>query len=461
MKKGKILLTIAFLLTLLSCDKKDEPSVNEPDPWKLKWSDEFSGSQVNSDNWVHEIGDGTLYGDNPGWGNNQKQWYTDDPSNSYIETDNQGNSVLVIEAIKNGTNPDYPYTSARMTTENRQTFRYGKIESRIKLPYSQGVWPAFWTMGVNKQECGWPGCGEIDIMEMLGNKEESITGNLHFIDENNNHNEDLGTSTLTSGKYSDDYHIYSVIWTPDSCKWLVDGKVYHEKSLGEYMKEFTKSHYLLLNIAVGGYWPGYPDETSVFPQKMYIDYVRVYEDTTLVTAPEVTDDPCEVMGGGSEIAVQAMSTGFPAFDSVKIVSYAPGNSPVVSLSAVAVDGGSSVMVQYQGETWGGIYFQLVKAVDMSLFSEGKLVVSLIIPEEIVDFEVKLESTGGVGSLNLLDYPSQPADKGFAVYSIPLADFVALGLKLDKLTIPFALWNPKDAEGNYVAGNVFIDNIHLE
>jgi hypothetical protein len=237
--------------------------------------------------------------------------------------------------------------------------------------------------------------------------------------------------------------------------------VYHEKSFGEDMKEFTKSHYLLLNLAVGGYWPGYPDETSVFPQKMYVDYVRVYEDTTLVTAPEITDDPCEVMGGGSEIAVQAMSTNFPAFDSVKIVSYAPGSSPVISLSAVAVDGGSSVKVQFQGGSWGGIYFQLASAVDMSLFSEGRLVVSLIIPEEIVDFEVKLESTGGVGSLNLLDYPSQPGDKGFTVYSIPLADFVALGLKLEKLTIPFALWNPKDADGNYVAGNVFIDNIHFE
>jgi beta-glucanase (GH16 family) len=454
-------ITISFLLTILSCDKKEDTSIIEANPWKLKWSDEFAGPQINPENWVHELGDGTLYGDNPGWGNNQKQWYTADPSNSYIETDNSGNSVLVIEAIKNGTNPDYPYTSARMTTENLQTFRYGRIEARIKLPFSQGVWPAFWTLGSNKAACGWPGCGEIDIMEMLGNKEENITANLHYVDKNNNHNEDLGTSTIGSGKYSDDYHVYSIIWTPDSVTWFVDGKKYHEKTIEADMKEFSKSQFLILNLAVGGYWPGYPDETSVFPQKMYIDYVRVYEDSTLVTTPEVLDDPCEVMGGTTDIAVQAISSNFPEFNNVKIVSYGPGTSPVVSVSTIAVDGGSSVMAEFPGGNWGGIWFELDSALDMSSFSEGRLVVSLNIPPEIVNFEVKLESTGGVGSVNLLDYPSVPEDKGFARYTIPLADFVSLGLKLDKLTIPFALWNPKDANSKYVAGNVFIDKLYFE
>jgi len=459
------ILFTAFLL-VLSCDNENDVIIisDEPekeDVWKLTWSDEFNGTEINQDNWEHKIGDGTLYGENPGWGNDQKQLYTSDPANSYITTDNEGNSVLVIEAIEDGADPKYPYTSARMTTENLQSFRYGKIEARIKLPYSQSIWPAFWTLGINKSECGWPGSGEIDIMEMLGNQEHKVTGNVHYIDENKRHNEELGTSIISSGKYSDDYHVYSIVWTPDSIKWFVDDTQYHEKQITDDMMEFRRSHYLILNIAVGGYWPGYPDETSVFPQKMFVDYVRVYEDTTLNAPEEVFTDPCEVMGGGNEIAIHAINSNFTDFHDVKIVSYGPGTSPDVSLSTVAVEGGSSVLATYPGGDWGGIWFQLNQAMDMSAYVGGDLVVKLNIPEEIVDFEVKLESHGGVGSVNLLDYPSTPLEKGYSEYTIPLSVFIDQGLSLVDLTIPFSLWNPKDAEGNYVEGDMFIDDLYFE
>jgi beta-glucanase (GH16 family) len=458
MKTKNLFIVFISLTLMISCNKDN--STSGPD-WKLKWSDEFDGPQVSTDNWVYETGDGTLYGDNPGWGNNEKQLYTAEAANSYIQTDDKGNSVLVIEAIQNGTDPKYPYTSARMTTEGKQTFRYGKIEARIKLPYSQGVWPAFWTMGIDKPECGWPGCGEIDIMEMLGNQESTVHGNVHYIDSTKNHNEDLGTVSLSTGKYSDDYHIYSIIWTPDNIQWLVDNKEFHTKAIGPDMKEFTKSHYLLLNLAVGGFWPGYPDETSVFPQKMMIDYVKVYEDRNLSAEAEVTGDSCETMGVPAGIATSAISSTFPDFNDIKLIAYGGGKSPVASVSTIAIDGTSSVQVTYPGGVWGGVYFQLNSVLDMSSYSGGKLVVSVNLPPDVVNFEVKLESNDGVGSLNLLDYPSVAEDKGFSKYTIPLDDFVALGLNLANLKIPFALWNPKNAAGKFPACSVLIDNIRFE
>jgi len=468
MKTRSVLIIFIVSVLGLGCNK-DKSEIDSPDnkmdkKWNLIWSDEFDVPEINATNWVHEIGDGTLYGDNPGWGNNQKQLYTDDPTNSYISTDDQGNSVLVIEAIKNGTDPDYPYTSARMTTEGLQSFRYGKIEARIKLPYGQGIWPAFWTMGINKPECGWPGCGEIDIMEMLGNQEEHISGNVHYINADGQHDEDLSSSMITSGKYSDDYHVYSVTWTPDSIQWLVDDKMYYEKPITADMMEFKRSQYIILNVAVGGYWPGYPDETSVFPQKMLVDYVRVYEDTTLTTEPEIFGAPCEEMSGGvndSTIAKEAISSTFNEFQNIKIVAYGPGTMPQVTASQIAIDGNFSVLASFPGEDWGGLWFELSPALDMSAFSDGHLIVSLIIPSEITDFEVKLESIGGVGSVNLLDYPPVALAKGFFQYTIPLADFTALGLNLDQLTVPFSLWNPKDENGNYVKGDALIDNLYFE
>jgi hypothetical protein len=167
------------------------------------------------------------------------------------------------------------------------------------------------------------------------------------------------------------------------------------------------------------------------------------------------------MGVPEGIAGEAISSTFPEFNDIKLIAYGGSKSPVTSLSTVALDGTSSVQVVYQGRSWGGVYFELNNVLDMSAYSGGKVVASVNLPPEVVNFEIKLESNDGVGSLNLLDYPAVAEDKGFYRYSVPLDDFVALGLNLANLKIPFALWNPKDASNNYVACNVLIDNIHFE
>lgn len=453
-------------LTFLSvnCIRKKSltgPEATEPDQWALIWNDEFDGNVIDPAKWSHMIGDGTEYGEQPGWGNNEQQYYTDHPANSGIKADDAGNSVLFIQAIEEQTG-DYEYTSAKLTTETLFTFRFGKVEARIRLPYSQGVWPAFWTLGSNKPEIGWPGCGEIDIMEMLGGSEETVHGNIHYVNSDHEHDEDLGSSTLDAGKYSDAYHVYSIQWSPEKIQWLVDGDIFHEIEITDDMKEFLRGHYLILNVAVGGYWPGYPDATSVFPQTIYVDYVRVYQDTTLTEVPDAPplDADEETMGLGSSSAVAAIQSGFEAFQNIEIIKYGPA-SPDISVSTVAADGETSILAVYPGGNWGGFWFELDAPIDMSEYHDGNLIVMLDVPANISDFEVKLESTGGFGSLNLLDYPSEPVDDNYEKFIIPLADFAALGLHLENLTIPFALWNPKDSAGEYTGGNVLVDNIHFE
>jgi len=438
-----------------------DETVDVESKWVLTWSDEFDGESIDLTKWTHMIGDGTDYGEQPGWGNNEKQFYTDDPANSGIIIDDEGNSVLFIEAKMTNVG-ESEYTSAKLTTENLFTFRFGKIEARIKLPYSQGIWPAFWMLGSNKPQIGWPGCGEIDIMEMLGGAEETVYGNIHYVNSDHEHDEDLGFSILDEGKYSDDYHIYSIEWSPGNIKWLVDGEYFHEIEITDDMKEFLRSHFLILNVAVGGYWPGYPDETSVFPQRMYVDYIRIYQDTNLIDIPAepVLDVDEETMGLGSTSALAAINSDFTPFHNIKIVKYGPA-SPDISVSTVAIDGETSILAVYSGGNWGGFWFELDSPIDMSEYENGNLVVMLDVPENIADFEVKLESTGGFGSVNLLDYPSEPIDNNFDKFTIPLADFVALGLHLENLHIPFALWNPKDNEGEYTGGNVLVDNIYFE
>jgi beta-glucanase (GH16 family) len=406
-------------------------------------------------------GDGTDYGLPPGWGNNEKQYYTSDPANSGITKDEDSESVLFIEAINTNVG-DFEYTSAKLTTENLFAFRFGKIEARIKLPYSQGIWPAFWMLGANSSVINWPGCGEIDIVEMLGGTEETVYGNIHYVNSDNEHDEDLGFNTVAEGKYSDDYHIYSMEWSPVDIKWLVDGEYFHEIEITGDMKEFLRSHYLILNKAVGGYWPGYPDETSEFPQKMYVDYVRVYQDTTLTDVPDepALDIDEETIGLGSSAALAAINSDFTPFHDVSILKWGPA-SPGISVSTVAIDGESSILAVCPGGNWGGFYFELDSPIDMSDYSNGNLIVMLDVPDNIADFEVKLESTGGTGSVNLLDYSSERIDNNFDKYTIPLSEFVALGLQLETLKIPFALWNPKDLEGAFTGGNVLVDNIYFE
>jgi beta-glucanase (GH16 family) len=240
---------------------------SEAQNWDLVWSDEFDSGSVNTSNWVYEIG-------GSGWGNNELEYYTNRPENARIDN---GNLLIVAKKESYGGNN---YTSARLKTQNLRSFTYGRIEARIKLPLGQGIWPAFWTLGNNVSQAGWPKCGEIDIMEHI-NGGTQVYGTMHW--DNNGHAQ-YGGSILCNVTQ---YHVYSIEWSANSIKWLLDGNKYWEGSIANNInstEEFHSPFFIILNLAVGGNWPGNPDGTTQFPDTMYVDYLRVYQiSNTLVS----------------------------------------------------------------------------------------------------------------------------------------------------------------------------------
>lgn len=236
--------------------------------YKLVWSDEFEGTTLDIANWTRETG-------GHGWGNAELQYYTDREVNAFVS-----NGYLTIKAMAEsygGRN----YTSARLKTQTKRFFKYGKIEARIKLPYGQGIWPAFWMLGESITSVGWPACGEIDIMEMIGGgpgRDNRVYGTAHW--DNNGHQSYGLNYTLPSGNFSDAFHTFAITWDANKIEWYVDDLKYCTLSITpEYLSELRENSFIILNIAVGGNWPGNPDGTTVFPQTMLVDYVRVYKDT--------------------------------------------------------------------------------------------------------------------------------------------------------------------------------------
>src|SRR4051812_7129028 len=210
--------------------------------WGLVWSDEFNGSTINSANWKFETGAG-------GWGNNELENYTSRSENAKI--DNGNLLIIARKESYNGSN----YTSARMKTQGLQNWTYGKIEARIKLPATKGVWPAFWTLGENITQLSWPKCGEIDIMEHV-NTEPKMNGTIHW--DNNGHAQYGGDTACDVKKY----HVYGIEWDNQTIKWTLDGKKYKDATIKNNINgtdEFHKPFFILLNMAVGGNWPGSPD----------------------------------------------------------------------------------------------------------------------------------------------------------------------------------------------------------
>jgi beta-glucanase (GH16 family) len=250
--------TIIFLLCLVACSAHK----TEPD-WKLVWSDEFNYNGLpDTSKWANEVGFIR---------NNELQYYTKQSlDNSMIANGN----LLIIGRKEpyNGAN----YTSASLVTDGKESWTYGKVDARIKLPKGQGMWPAFWMLGQNIHIVGWPECGEIDIMEHINN-EELLHGTLHWFNEK--HVSSGGTTPCDVTKY----HDYSIEWDKESIKLLLDGKKYWEVNIKDGInstEEFHKPHYIILNLAIGGDWPKNPDISTVFPDTMYVDYVRVYQKVT-------------------------------------------------------------------------------------------------------------------------------------------------------------------------------------
>lgn len=231
--------------------------------YQLVWQDEFSGTTLSSD-WTYEIGGG-------GWGNNELQYYRRE--NVTVQ-----DGFLYITAKKENFG-GRDYTSARIVTQDQQEFQYGRIDIRAILPQGQGIWPALWMLGSNFDEVGWPFCGEIDIMEMIGGneREKTVHGTIHW-DNNGQYANYGGSVSLSQGIFADEFHVFSIIWDEEKIVWLLNNEPFHEVDITpQSLSEFKNSYFFIFNVAVGGNWPGSPNSATQFPQQMIVDYIRVFQ----------------------------------------------------------------------------------------------------------------------------------------------------------------------------------------
>ena len=273
--KNKFLTVFAFsalCFTAVGCNEESVQTLPERN-WELTWSDEFNGnSGVSPDaaKWSYDIGTG-----NGGWGNSELQYYTNRPEN--ISMDGKGN--LVITAKKESYNGS-AFTSARIKTKGMFDQQYGRFEARLKTPYGPGLWPAFWMLGANIDTVPWPQCGEIDIMELRGQEPHIINGTLHGPGYS------AGAAItksygLQNGRFDTDFHIFAVEWDADKIDFFVDDYLYQRLKREDVEKKgqwvYNSPFFMILNVAVGGNYVGFPVDGTPFPQKMTIDYVRVYK----------------------------------------------------------------------------------------------------------------------------------------------------------------------------------------
>jgi len=270
-----LFLILASSLTI-PCRAQNSAAPVNNDGWQMVWSDEFNGpngSSVDLTKWVVETG-------GQGWGNDELEYYTARAANLFVQDGN-----LVIRALaEKYTGPDgisRNYTSARMKTLGKFSQTYGRFEARIKVPAGQGMWPAFWMLGTDVDKIGWPACGEIDIMENIGKEPSKIHGSIHGPGYIGNIGIEAPYTLPGNRRFSDDFHVFAVEWSPAEISFYVDHDLYAKRTPADLRPEwkwvFDRPFFLILNLAVGGDWPGNADATTVFPAEMKVDYVRVYK----------------------------------------------------------------------------------------------------------------------------------------------------------------------------------------
>ena len=270
---------LPILILFITCQEpkssEKQPVVNEWDKegWALVWNDEFDGPALSLEKWSYEIG-------GHGWGNNELQYYSDDDSTAFIQ---DGKLVLRADIVPQGTgsadNLRY-FSSARLRTSGKGDWRYGRIEVKAKLALGQGIWPAIWMLPTDWMYGGWPESGEIDIMEHVGYDPGRVHGSIHTGSYNHKINTQRGGSKLLD-KISSKFYVYAIEWYEDRIDFLIDDAKYfsfQNDGKNDFNTwPFNQRFHLLINIAVGGDWPGSPDETTQFPTEMEVEYVRVYE----------------------------------------------------------------------------------------------------------------------------------------------------------------------------------------
>lgn len=242
-------------------------SAESYDGLSLTWSDEFNGDYINYDNWGYDLGNGS-----GGWGNNELQTYTNNPNNAYVS-----DGRLIIKAEKTG---EVSYSSARLKSLGLQEFQFGRIDVRALLPKGRGVWPAIWMLGANYPEVGWPACGEIDIMELLGHQAGTVHGTAHWGNDYPQWQFQGNDISIYPDNFDGEFHVFSIDWSPNEIIYLMDDEAFftvNTAMMNGQNYPFNDPFFFILNVAIGGNWPGYPDETTSFPVFMAIDYVRVFQ----------------------------------------------------------------------------------------------------------------------------------------------------------------------------------------
>ncbi len=296
--------------------------------WVQIWSDEFDGTSLNYNNWEPEIGTGSS-----GWGNNELQYYTASPNN--VSVDSGYLHITGLNQSFQGSN----FTSTRIKSEGLFDFQYGKVESRIKVPVDQGLWPAFWMLGSDFSSVGWPHCGEIDIMEHVNN-ELQVHGTIHYDQWGHNYSGDFAYTDASI------FHVYGLEWDSEEIRWYLDGVQFHQEPIGagtSSREEFHTPFFFILNLAIGGNWPGPPDASTEFPAVMMVDYVRVYQEANNI---EETNLP--------ELALAAFPN--PTADQLEITASEEIRSyKVVTLQGAILSEGEGNTIDVE-DLAAGVYF---------------------------------------------------------------------------------------------------------
>jgi beta-glucanase (GH16 family) len=424
--------------------------------YSLIWSDEFDGSQLDLANWRYETG----YGGNYGWGNGEWQLYTNTSDNVSV---NGGNLVIAAQCA---TAPvcnerDGSITSGRINTQGRFQFKYGKIQARIQVPVGQGSWPAFWMLGGNFSQVGWPQTGEIDVMEI--NQRYSDQYTTHFT----MHWDDGGwiytgsSRSLFPVSLGDGFHVYEVEWDSSKVTGRIDGiEVGTINIQPGTMDEFLKEFFAILNVAVGGTLGGPPDASTTWPQTMLVDYVRVYqadggEGTFIVGTPALPTPQAALYSESRD-----------GFDYDAIINSADwsGNSTAVNIgsSAVAPYEGSNVLAANfvnWNRGWGGFVFNFGAGLDFSAYQTLKFAVDTSAMTDFADLGIKIENPGGSPAATVMLSSYVPTLlSNWAVYTIPLSDFT--GVDLSNL-VYLGFWSPLSSSGQLTFGTLYLDDLHFD
>ena len=341
----KSVLSLIFVAAAMSSLARAADTWTPGPGWTLSWADEFTGPNIDPANWGFDLGGG-------GWGNNELEIYTS--TNAFIQ-----NGELVVAAIKRG---DGSYTSSRMKTQGKRSWQYGKIAARIRLPYGQGIWPAFWMLGDNISTVGWPKCGETDIMEMIGggeNRDDTIYGTIHW-DQNNSHQSvGSGAHELPDPQFFyQDYHVFEIEWSSTLIIWKLDMVEFFRTSVDVTQfpnrEEFHQPFFIILNCAVGGNWPGNPDASTVFPQYLYVDWVRVYSDSG---APPPSPGGLSATAGNQQVSLSWSAVSGATSYNVKRATVSGGPYAIVGSGITATSYTDTAVIN------DTTYFYVVSAVN--------------------------------------------------------------------------------------------------